>query len=161
MLSQTGSGADRFYVMALEDVNPGTKYCWYDAAIDDGGKLDNIVSETTNDFRQGKTNTEKVMAKWEAEEWGTQDDNGTYRDMWGVIKDQVNEEWFVPSKSEWAAFGGELGITTNYTDYGLRNNYWSSSQYSTNRANYTIFDVGLMGRFVVSNGAYVRLSTTF
>ena len=28
---------DRFYVMALEDINPGTSYCWYDAA---DGKLE-------------------------------------------------------------------------------------------------------------------------
>ena len=37
-------------------------------------------------------------------------------------------EWRVPTKIEWAAFGGELGITTsNYSGYGLKATYWSSS----------------------------------
>ena len=56
-------GKDRFYVMALEDFNPGTRYCWYDAAY---GNLDSQynVSNTANDFAvagaepTGKTNTE-------------------------------------------------------------------------------------------------------
>ena len=49
--------------MALEDFNPGTRYCWYDAAY---GNLDSQynVSNTANDFAvagaepTGKTNTE-------------------------------------------------------------------------------------------------------
>ena len=57
------SGKDRFYVIALEDFNPGTGYCWYDAAY---GNLDRQynVSNTANDFAvagaepTGKTNTE-------------------------------------------------------------------------------------------------------
>ena len=157
VISPEGSGADRFYVMALEDINPGTTYYWYATAL---GKLDNIVPETTNDFGQGKTNTEAVMVKWEAEEWGAKDDN---KDMWGAIKDQVNEGWFVPSKSEWAAFEGNLEITTsNYPSYGLRDGYWSSSQGNDTYDVYVSdFVAGLVFCFGLGNSFYVRLSTTF
>ena len=40
-------------------------------------------------------------------------------------------EWMVPAIDEWDAFGGELGITTsNYSGYGLKATYWSSSALS-------------------------------
>ena len=43
-------------------------------------------------------------------------------------KSITSGEWRVPTKIEWAAFGGELGITTsNYSGYGLKATYWSSS----------------------------------
>ena len=47
--------------MALEDINPGTNYCWYDAA---DGKLDKFVGDSDNDFGQGRENTEYVNEKW-------------------------------------------------------------------------------------------------
>lgn len=55
------TGADRFYVMALEDFNVenGPLYSWYSAAL---GKLDNTIGGTTNDFGQGKTNTIAMIA---------------------------------------------------------------------------------------------------
>ena len=123
---------DRFYVMALQDVNPGTYYCWYDAAY---GKLDKTVEYSTNDFGAGRENTEYVMNKWTNSLWGTQNDNSSYDDMWGAIQTEVGEGWFVASKSEWAAFGGNLNITkSNYSNYGLQSYYWSSSQYSSSSA---------------------------
>lgn len=162
VLSPTGRGESRFYVMALEDIGDGATYCWYDAAYNDGGKLDNIVSETTNDFGEGKTNTETVMAKWKTGEWGTQNNDGTYQDMWGEIEDEINAGWFVPSKSEWAAFGGNLEITTsNYGTYGLSDWYWSSSQNGTGSACNADFDYGYINDRNVNGIAYVRLSTTF
>ena len=37
-------------------------------------------------------------------------------------------EWRVPARDEWVAFGGQLGITTsNYSGYGLKDKYWSST----------------------------------
>ena len=157
------SGKDRFYIMALEDINPGTYYCWYDAAY---GKLDNIVDFDEDDFGKGKTNTADVMAKWDAETWGAQDDNGTYKDMWGVIKDQVNAGWFVPSKDEWAAFGDmatkTLGLTTsNYSTYGLSYWYWTSSQRDTLSAYGALFDSGYIDYNDVDSDRCVRLSATF
>ena len=141
--------------MALEDVNPGTVYYWYYNAI---GKLDKIVSETENDFGSGKNNTAYVMDKWTKSSWGTQKD----RDMCGAIQAQVNQGWFVPSKSEWATFAGKLGITTsNYSSYGLENYYWSSSQYSTSGAYHAYFSKGNIDCFDIFGSYHVRLCATY
>ena len=152
------SGNDRFYIMALEDVNPGTYYCWYAAAY---GKLNNTVGGTTNDFGKGKENTEYVMNKWTNKTWGAQN-TGSYADMWGVIQTQVNQGWFVPSKSEWAAFAGSLGITSsNYSSYGLKKYYWSSLQYDTSIAYYAGIGGGVIFDGSVNSSRYVRLCATF
>ena len=164
------TGKDRFYVMALEDFNPGTYYCWYDAAY---GKLDNPVAFNVNDFGQGKTNTTTMIEKWNGSGYGAQDDNGTYKDMWGVIQkaDEAGKKWdlskwFVPSKAEWAAFGDmtytKIGLTTsNYGNYGLKNYYWSSAQGNAYDAYSAYFSNGNMGSNNVNNFDYVRLSATF
>ena len=162
------SGNDRFYVMALEDINPGTLYCWYDAA---DGKLDSqySVGTSANDFAvagaepTGRINTERMIASWNAEEYGVQNDNSTYDDMWGVIQDEVDDGWFVPSKSEWSAFGSAFGITrSNYSSkYGLSRLYWSSSQYNTNGAYLAFFGIGYINGCNVNDFNYVRLATTF
>ena len=162
------SGNERFYVMALEDINPGTRYCWYDAAY---GNLDSSynVSATANDFAiagaepTGRINTERMIASWNAEEYGVQNDNSTYDDMWGVIQDEVDDGWFVPSKSEWSAFGSAFGITrSNYSSkYGLSTYYWSSSQRSTNYAYSAYFFDGYIYYNTVGTHLYVRLAATF
>ena len=151
---------DRFYVMALDDVNPGTRYCWYDAAY---GKLDKTVATNYNDFGEGRTKTEYVMNKWKNSLWGKQNDNGTYLDMWGVIEEQFNDGWFVPSKSEWSAFGAALSIDKNnyYVNYKLRDWYWSSSQSNTNAAYDANFLNVCINYYDVNESNYVRLSTTF
>ena len=73
-------------------------------------------------------------------------------------------EWSVPTRNELAAFGGELGITTsNYSGYGLKATYWSSS------ANYNFLIYGYYasfstGKINISNFStayYVRLARTF
>ena len=163
------TGKDRFYVMALEDFNPGTSYCWYNAAY---GKLDNLVGNTTNDFGQGKTKTTTMIAEWNKGEngkYGAQD----ARDMWGVIQkaDSAGKtwdlsKWFVPSKAEWAAFGDmtytKIGLTTsNYGNCGLESYYWSAAQDTTNYAYSAYFNNGYMGSNDVNGSYYVRLSATF
>lgn len=164
------TGKDRFYVMALEDFNPGTYYCWYEAAY---GKLDNPVAFNVNDFGQGKTNTTTMIEKWNGSGYGAQDDNGTYKDMWGVIQKEDNagkkwdlSKWFVPSKDEWAAFGDmtytKIGLTTsNYGNYGLKSYYWSSAQGTTYDAYNAYFNYGYMCSNYVGSSGYVRLSATF
>lgn len=162
-------GADRFYVMALEDFNAGTRYCWYDDAY---GNLDNpLESETVNDFGQGKQNTIDMIANWNSSGYGSQNANSTYKDMWGVIQTAVGNisdpTWFVPSKSEWAAFGDfaytKMGVDTeNYVNYRLQGYYWSSAQRSTNRAYCASFYDGYMNYVSdVNTIGYVRLSATF
>lgn len=156
-----GEGEDRFYVMALEDFNTGTRYCWYDAAY---GNMDDYATATSLDFGTGKANTEAMIAKWNSSSYGAQNDNGTYLDMWGAIQDKVAEGWFVPSRGEWGAFGDNLGITTdNYVNYGLSDWCWSSSQLDTRNAWHALFDIGYMGnsRTVTNRNFCVRLSATF
>ena len=147
--------------MALEDINPGTYYCWYDAA---SGKLDKFVEGSENDFGQGRKNTEYVNEKWNDPSlpWGAHND-GTYDDMWEVIQEEIESGWFVPSKSEWAAFAKAFDITSgNYSSkYGLSTNYWSSSQYDTRHAYYAFFYNGDITNYNVILNSYVRLATTF
>ena len=165
VLAPDGSGQDRFYIMALEDVNPGRRYCWYDAAF---GLLDKTVATNYNDFGQGRANSEYVMAKWDDASlpWGAHDNGTYYLDLWGVIKDKYEEGWFVPSKAEWSAFGDYLykncGLTkSNYSTYGLSDYYWSSSQGETYNAYGVDFRNGSILRNSVNVGLSVRLSATF
>ena len=154
-----GEEEDRFYVMALEDFNTGTRYCWYDAAY---GNMDDYATATSLDFGTGKANTEAMIAKWNSSSYGAQNDNGTYLDMWGAIQDKVAEGWFVPSRGEWGAFGDNLGITTdNYVNYGLSGWCWSSSQLNAYDAWSANFYTGYMTNYAVNYGYYVRLSVTF
>ena len=73
-------------------------------------------------------------------------------------------EWSVPTINEWAAFGGELGITrSNYSGYGLKATYWSSSAMTSGiiygyAANFST------GKILIDDGSktyYVRLARTF
>ena len=93
--------------------------------------------------------------------------------MWKVIQNNSayplvtstsdSGKWFVPSKGEWSAFGGELGITSsNYSStYGLSSRYWSSSQFDTYGAYSASFYDGYMNGDFVDSGRYVRLCATF
>ena len=70
-------------------------------------------------------------------------------------------EWSTPTRNLWAAFGGQLGITTsNYSGYGLKDAYWSSSNGDIIRGYYVSFSngwIGLGGKFYYP----VRLYRTF
>ena len=166
-------GNERFYVMALDDFDANTHY-WYKEAY---GNLDSQynVGSTEDDFAKagkkptGRKNTNRMIASWNVPEYGNQNAN----DMWGIIqtkeedgKSKIEKGWFVPSKSEWAAFGGEvlepLNITSsNYDDYGLSSWCWSSSQSGTNSAYNAIFRSGTIGSGNVRNARCMRLAATF
>ena len=138
--------------MALEDVNSGTEYYWYNSA---SGNMSDYSSTTSKNFGAGKTNTTNMIAKWNNSSYGSQNS----RDMWGVIQSQVNEGWFVPSRKEWAAFAGSL--EKRNTTYELNDVYWSSSQNNTNNAWNANFNNGYMNNNNVNNNNYVRLSASF
>ena len=71
-------------------------------------------------------------------------------------------EWRVPTRNELAAFGGELGITTsNYSGYGLKATYWSSSVYFSYVGYYANFSAGEIIHTNHSVTNYVRLARTF
>ena len=162
VISPTGTGAERFYIMALTDIDGkrnGTRYDWYNAA---SFQMSDYAETTSGDFGKGKSNTTTMITKWNAKAYGDQDKCSSHKDMWGQIKKEVNNGWFVPSRAEWSAFGGELGITrSNYENFGLSTYYWSSSQDDTANAWRAFFSNGFMNLNGVDYDLYVRLSATF
>ena len=157
------SGNERFYVMALVDIGRFGIPWYYNARNNLDSSYD--VSVQSNDFAvagvepTGRINTERMIASWNSSQYGAQNSN----DMWGLIQDKIADGWFVPSKSEWAAFGAVFDITgTNYfSTFGLSRICWSSSQYSTYHAYRIDFDRGLMHYDYVYASLFVRLATTF
>ena len=153
------SGNERFYVMALSNVDTNTHY-WYYSAY---GNMSDYASTTSGNFGAGEKNTETMITKWNSNAYGSQNSN----DMWGLSAVQSGtwngaSGWYVPSRGEWAAFASQLDITkANYTNFGLSSNYWSSSQTNTNYAWGVIFNLGYMSGNYVTSGTYVRLGTTF
>ena len=159
VLRAEGRGEDRFYIMALEDIDESQYYWYYDAA----GVLDNPISRETNDFGKGRENTKILLeGKYGAE---------NSKDMWKRIESEVgdinNPTWFVPSKSEWSAFVDymtkELGMDeSNYNSkFGLNNWYWASSQYNAYNVYYVNLSEGYVYYTTLDSLYYVRLSTTF
>ena len=82
-----GEGADRFYVMSLEDFNTGTNYCWYDGAY---GAISDYSTVTSLNFGTGKSNTAKMIAKWNSGAYGAKND-GSDPDIWGVIQKKLQK----------------------------------------------------------------------
>ncbi len=167
VISPTGTGKDRFYIMALTDIDGnrnGTYYDWYNAAY---GQMSDYATTTSGDFGKGKSNTTTMISKWNEKAYGDQDKCSNHKDMWGQIQKEVKNGWFVPSRAEWAAFGGELGISKDssnekyYRNFGISDYYWSSSQYDANWAWNTLFGFGHVNRNKVNNHDFVRLSATF
>ena len=107
VITATGEGRDRFYVMALEDISSVT---WYESKASDG-----ITVQTSGEFGTGKANTAIMIATWNADT----DEVKSSNDVWGQIQTQVNNGWFLPSKAEWSAFAEELlRIITEITGFG-------------------------------------------
>ena len=134
VITPTGTGKDRFYIMALTDIDGkrnGTYYDWYNAAYEE---MSDYATTTSGDFEKGKSNTTTMISKWNATAYGAQNNCSDHKDMWGQIQEKVKNGWFVPSRAEWSAFGGELGISKDssnekyYGNFGLSDGYWSSSQ---------------------------------
>ena len=157
------SGNERFYVMALDDVD--SKYhCWYDDAY---GNMNDYQTATSTSFGSGKQNTKNMIAKWNSSAYGSQNGDSSYPDMWGLSAVQSgtwngSSGWYVPSREEWAAFGDQLGITqSNYGNKGLSDWYWSSSQGNTSSAWLANFNSGYMFSDSVRSIICVRLGATF
>ena len=162
VLSPVGNGNERFYVMALEDIDKNqdeTYYDWYNTAY---GNMKDFSIATSISFGKGKSNTSTMIAKWEAKEYGEQNQCSDHKDMWGQIKSQVEKGWFVPSKEEWSAFAEELHISnSNYKTFKLSEYYWSSSQNGDELAWDIYFKYNNMDSNGVSYNASVRLSKIF
>ena len=154
MLIPILDGEDRFYIMALEDVDEHWCHHWY-ANVSD---MKDFAITTAMDFGSGQKNTLNIIEKWNKEDYGAQDSD----DMWSLIQEQVNDGWFILSVDEWAAFAGQLGITkSNYSSKGLSGWYWSSSQYGTNSAFSIYLNNGYVDNYGVNGTHCVRLAATF
>ena len=165
IITGKGSGEDRFYVMSLSDLNvAGNTYYWYYSAYE---QMSDYATYTSTAFGKGKENTEKMIEKWNNGTSGTTPYGAPNdKDLWKYIQNDVTgtgKRWFIPSKAEWSAFGGELGITKgNYSTKGLRGWYWTSSQCKNITSWMASFIAGYMTDFLVNqDGISVRLSTTF
>ena len=155
------SGNERFYVMALSNVTGSySTWYWYYSAY---GNMSDYATYTSTDFGAGEENTAKMITKWNSNGYGSQN----ARDMWGISAVQSgtwngSSGWYIPSRGEWSAFADQLDITTsNYSEVGLSDFYWSSSQYSTSGAWHANFSGGNFYDGDVDTSDYVRLGTTF
>ena len=159
VITPTGTGSERFYIMALTDFNNGTTYDWYNTAT---GKMTDYSSTTSVGFGKGKSNTSAMISKWNSKKYGEQDKCSSHKDIWGQIQAKVDKGWFIPSRAEWAAFGEELKISQEkYADYELSPYYWTSSQRNSN----LVWGASIDDQYVydgkVNNNYYVRLSAMF
>lgn len=155
------TGNERFYVMSLNDLDNSNYYYWYMNASEDLWDRNFDVSKETNDFGTGKENTKRMIQVWNNEQYGYQN-----KDIWGLIQSYVgdinNPTWFVPSKSEWAAFRGELALTSaTYERYNLNNEYWSSTQGGVGGAYTALFNLDNVMAYYTGLGGAVRLSAIF
>ena len=108
VLTATGEGKDRFYVMALEDLTTPeytTFYWYYNAA----GKISDYETATSTEFGTGKANTAKIKGYWDTQTYGEQNP----RDLWAQI--DITSGWFLPSYEEWVAFLSVFNVS--YDDY--------------------------------------------
>lgn len=125
MLMPIFDGEDRFYIMALEDIDK--HWCHWYANVSD---MKDYGTTTAMDFGLGQLNTTAMIEKWNNKVYGNQDSF----DIWNMIKKQVENGWFVPSTIEWKVFRNQLNITrTNYEEKALKVRYWSSSQFDCDR----------------------------
>ena len=89
------------------------------------------------------------------------DYNNSATYVWFAAKGITSGEWSFPTRNELASFGGQLGITTkNYSGYGLKATYWSSSAFTDFEAYHVNFSTGEIGYGSSANKYPVRLART-
>ena len=70
--------------------------------------------------------------------------------------------WITPTMYEWIIFGGQLGITTsNYSKYGLKDAYWSSSEAFDDSGYFANFSSCSISVTFDMVSYYVRFKNTF
>ena len=158
VIAPKGAGNNRFYIMQLSDytINSSSTFYWYYNA---DRKMTDYNETTLENFGTGKTNTNKMIIKWNNKEYGNQNS----QDIWGNISNVVEEGWFIPSKDEWLAFGNELNVTSDKRlQYGFNQYCYHSSSQRTARF---VWDAhlyqGNINQIYVNNLIGIRLATTF
>lgn len=163
IMPKTTNSSDRFYVMALNNVDSST-HDFYNAAHNNSSFGSLAVASTKNDFGEGRSKTRKLITAWNSKTYGAQNKCSVHTDMWSLSAVQAcsSNKWFVPSRAEWSAFGHNLGITkSNYSGYGLIAHCWSSTVDNSTRAFRCDFGAAYIGSSSVNFYCYVRLSATF
>lgn len=122
MLIPILDGFERFYIMALEDVDKDTFYFYKMSSKE---KFEFQTEDIK--FSTGKKNTKHLMNCWDGERFGPKHP----RDIWGCAKKDIQNGWFIPSIDEWCAFADQLDINSeNFEKKGMKDDYFSSSQYN-------------------------------
>ena len=122
MLTPILDGFERFYIMALEDVDEDTFYFYKMSSKE---KFEFQTEDIK--FSTGKKNTTRLMNSWNKEKYGPKHPN----DIWEHAKKKIQKGWFIPSIDEWCAFADKFDIKNeNHEKKGLRDDYFSSSQYN-------------------------------
>ena len=158
VLTPIGNGNDRFYVMALNDIDLNS-HDWYNAA---NSKINDHKTLTNEKFGNGKNNTTTMISKWNVEVYGSKNSCLDHTDLWNEIQTQAGNGWFVPSSAEWSAFGTNLGLTrSNYSSKGLKAYYWTSSLRNVSYAYIFNLNSEYIDYSIINSSEYVRLATTF
>ena len=158
VLTPIGNGNDRFYVMALNDIDLNS-HDWYNAA---NSKINDHKTLTNEKFGNGKNNTTTMISKWNVEVYGSKNSCLDHTDLWNEIQTQAGNGWFVPSNAEWSAFGTNLGLTRfNYSSKGLKAYYWTSSLRNVSYAYIFNLNSEYIDYGIINSSEYVRLATTF
>ena len=152
MLTPILDGFERFYIMALEDVDENTFYFYRMSSKE---KFEFQTEDIK--FGTGKKNTKHLMNSWAGERFGPKHP----RDIWGYAKKDIQKGWFIPSIDEWCAFADQLDINSeNFEERGMQYDYFSSSQYK----DFSYFSLNFF-KYMVSHEPinavnYIRLATT-
>ena len=152
MLTPILDGFERFYIMALEDVDEDTFYFYKMSSKE---KFEYQTEDIK--FGTGKKNTTRLMNSWNGEKYGPKHP----RDIWGCAKKDIQNGWFIPSIDEWCAFADQLDINSeNFEKKGMKDDYFSSSQYN----NFSYFSLSFY-KYTCSHEPinavnYVRLART-
>ena len=78
VLSPTGKGNNRFYIMSLSDIDSNT-HTWYAGAYDGGIEDYNII--TSKEFCASKSNSITMIKKWNSSAYGNQNSMSKYTDV--------------------------------------------------------------------------------
>ena len=162
VLTPTGEGNNRFYILALQDFD-SKNHTWYQALSSSDNYFGGIV---TKSFGDGRENTNIMIKKWNKEEFGKQNDYLPFTDIFGEIQTQAQSGWFIPSSDEWAAAADNLNInSSNYLTKGFKeNSSYGTSSLEDYPNDVTIWYIQFNGNQKISSGwgtFKYRLATTF
>lgn len=158
VLTPTGSGADRFYIMALTDVSTDT-FDWYNSAYSTG--INTYSSITNISFGKGYSNTTNMIDKWQSSSYGEKNKCTRHNDVWSEVKSNISNGWFIPSRAEWSAFAKNIDINrSNYFTKGLSQYYWSSSLKNSKFAYGPDFFSEYITQSGIGSDNYIRLART-